>query len=238
MQITADSKNNPSIYLHCQVTAQINNEIKKDLIKNRNFYLQSLDDESDDNSTHYSDDEVKKFYDAQTKKFNKPVSVNSQWDKEKLYKAVKPTRNNNRQNIKTNDSDDEDGDDYEEKPEVQGVKYRTKRQAREPQFSYEWLRDGNTIFKSNKEVRRDGFTSFTNGTIKFKASKRTVGVYRCKAKFTYEDEVNIKNGEEDAYNPTLDIGPILSNATVVEFFGMSNVKTARFLFKNLIYRRK
>lgn len=241
--ITADNKNNPSIYLHCQVTAQINNEIRKDLIKYRNFYLENSDDESDNNSTHYSDDEVKKFYDAQTKKFNKPVTANTQWEKEKLYKTVKPTNNNNKPNIKTNESDDEDDededDDYEEKPEVQGVKYRIKRQARELQFTYEWLRDDNSIFKLNsygKEIRIDAFTGFSNGTIKFKATKRTVGLYRCKAKFTYESE-QFNNGDDDGSIRRLEIGPILSNSTVVVIYGRKKLKAMLdFFYEKIIYR--
>lgn len=156
------------------------------------------------------------------------MAVNSQWDKQKLYKAVKPTRNNKKQTITTNESDDEDDEDDEdyedEKPEVQGVKHRTKRQARELQFTYEWFRDDHSIFKLNsndKEVRNEGFTGFSNGTIKFKPSKRIVGVYRCKAKFTFEDE-QTKNVDDETYNPKFDIGPILSYSTVVVFYGMQS----------------
>lgn len=74
-------------------------------------------------------------------------------------------------------------------------------------FSYEWLRDHESIITSkgdeSQAINLNGFTLFKNGTLKFLASNLTTGEYRCKAKYVN----NTGNFQ---------IGPIISTSTIVE----------------------
>lgn len=83
---------------------------------------------------------------------------------------------------------------------------RTTRSPRD-NILYEWLRDDETVISSkndmNQIINLSAFTLFQNGTLKFQASNATAGEYRCLAK--YID----KQGK-------FEIGPIMSQATVVE----------------------
>lgn len=87
------------------------------------------------------------------------------------------------------------------------VKPRTKRSV-ETGLSFEWLRNDVKVITlslgDNKIVNLDGFTLFTNGTLKFQASNITTGEYRCKVKYT----------EKRARSFV--IGPMISRVTVVE----------------------
>jgi hypothetical protein len=86
---------------------------------------------------------------------------------------------------------------------------RSKRSTNEV-ITIEWYRDGTKIIETNKTEKKpisdNGFALYSNGTLRFQGSNATTGEYRCKAKFTAYDDSKAK----------FSIGPILSQATVVE----------------------
>jgi hypothetical protein len=219
---TPDNNKNSPIYLDCEVAVQVKDDIRNDLLYEKKFYEKiSKDDEEEEeeDELHYNSDIVKQQYAEQAYRYNK-VNLNKTTQmKENRHdlRAAQPTKNvkNKRNDIKTNDDDDDDEDEDEdnfEVPQVHQRKLRSKRETRDL-ITYEWLKDDNSIISfapsitlNSQSVMRNEFTLFANGTLKFQASRLTMGVYRCKAKFT---EKNAKSARE------FDLGPIISHATAV-----------------------
>lgn len=88
------------------------------------------------------------------------------------------------------------------------VKPRTKRDVVVSGLSFEWLRDKKTVislnFTADKSANADGYTLFTNGTLKFQATNSTAGLYKCKVKYTKQGKTKIE------------IGPMISTSTFVD----------------------
>lgn len=219
---TGDSKRSAPIYLHCEVSARVNDHIKNDLLTKKKFYLISPKDVDRDSVPHYSDDIVRQMYDAQTKKFNKQNGINHSGfeNKSSVFKIAHPSSINEvKANENDNDTnDDYDDDDYEEKDSQHRGVLRTKRAATDL-FSYEWLKNDNSILTFSHSIHaqpvlKDGYTLYPNGTIQFLPSDSTAGVYRCKVTFTYLDQQTKKGSKGSTRN--FDIGPIVSHATTVE----------------------
>jgi hypothetical protein len=88
------------------------------------------------------------------------------------------------------------------------AKPRTKRSAADTGLSFEWLRDDKKVIAlglgDTKTVNLDGYTLYTNGTLKFQATNTTSGEYRCKVNYTGKQARSFV------------IGPMISRATIVE----------------------
>lgn len=224
MLATGDDKT--PIYLHCQVSSHVDG-IKNDFLTKKKFYL--INPEKDEVDEHISTDEVQQFYKDLARQYNKKKNVNILQTTTKPYKN--PSNKNEIFKINVNDKNDkintEDEQEEEKKVTQHRVKLRTKREATRDSFSYEWLRDDETILSfsysmNNKTIKRNGYTLFSNGTIQFVPSRTTAGVYRCKASYTYIYEPPKKSkrrNENDEESKDFQIGPILSEATNVEVNG-------------------
>lgn len=238
MLATGDNKKNAPIYLHCEVSARVNDDIKNDFQTKKKFYLITPKDVERDfeSEPHYSNDLVKQMYDDQTKRFNKQNSVNSSASKVKpnVFKVSHPSssiKNDDKGNESDNEGDDEDYDEDDDDQQHR-VDLRSKRETRDS-FTYEWLKNDNSILafaysmNRNDPIIRDGYTLYPNGTIKFIPSKSSAGVYRCKAIFTYLDHQS-RRGNKNS-NRDFEIGPIVSHATIVETTGELSKKIKFFL---------
>lgn len=216
--VLATSDDTP-IHLHCQVFASVSNDIKDDFQTKKNFYLLTPNDvdREKEKELHYSDDFVKKMYDAQTKRFNKQ-NGESFGSKTILFNVTHPKSSLN--DITFNKNEDEDEDYDEDDDSLNQGSSRSKRDTHDF-FSYEWMKNDKNILSFNYSMNgnqpKDSYTLFSNGTLKFLPSNSTIGVYRCKVKFTYLEQ-KIKKGNRNS-NKDFEIGPILSQATIVESRG-------------------
>lgn len=186
------------IKFDCIVSTNISTSLRNDLLQ-KNFYnFDDIDEDDEDDENHdHNLEQVKQYYRDQYERHSQ--NKNSSSKKEKIaIRSKKPQR--------LNDSDDDqtDDEDYSTEPELK----RSKRKAAREIITYEWLKNDNSflyINNSNEFVTHDEYTLFPNGTIKFLSSNNTMGIYRCKVKYTY------------VATKSFEIGPALSTSTKIEF---------------------
>jgi polyribonucleotide nucleotidyltransferase len=190
-RIVASALKNSPTFLHCEVTTAVDDGLANDL-KERQFYNFDNDDndddrdDDDDDDKHYDPEEVKKYYQQQKQQHNKE-NANHRPDLMNTNLVQLQKRNN--------------------KNPIDNNIRRLRRAAVRFSISYEWLRNDNSFISINGSSQAtastEGFTLFSNGTLKFQVTNATGGVYRCRA--TYRNQ---------EFN--FDIGPIVSTASNVE----------------------
>lgn len=104
-------------------------------------------------------------------------------------------------------------------------KKRFKRQTNETKifYTFKWLRDDSIFISydqtkklSDRFIKNGDYVLFSNGTLKFKPTSQTKGIYRCKASISYQPS---RKGASRFI-----IGPIRSNPTTVTGEGKEEAK--------------
>ncbi|KAG5672256.1 hypothetical protein PVAND_002397 [Polypedilum vanderplanki] len=200
--ITASALKNSHIYLHCNVSADVDESLTKDLSE-KQIYATDIDEEEDeDENSNYDPIEVKKLYQKQNKDYNKEKINNNDLSDLNISNLQLQNRNNNKNGFMYYNS----------------IR-RSRREASHEVILYEWLRNDNSnifisINDSNQVINHNGYLLFPNGTLKFQVTNLTTGVYRCQATFV--------NNQHD-----FDIGPIVSTASNVQLATLTNDPSER-----------
>lgn len=180
--LTSNLKNTPT-YLNCHVSVKVDQALQSDL-PSRNFYDDTDEGEDEgDEEERKRQQEVLKLYLLQYKHAAKQMNKSNS-----IPEAIPILPKNKKEKRR-----------------------RGVRSVRDS-LSYEWLKDDEPVIMSRSnesQVDLNGFTLFSNGTLKFQPSNSTKGEYRCKAKYIEEK---------------FTIGPIISTSTVVEVASKHHLK--------------
>lgn len=177
--LASTNKNTPT-YLNCQISWRLEEQLQKELRTTKFYKEEEVSNNDDDDAgdvVKHDEEEVIRFYKAQFDKNSNRTHAVPQ---------ALPVTSTNRNQVKRR------------------IVRSEPKSPPEGKLGYEWFKDGEKISSSTSEENQlEGFTLFSNGTLKFQATNLTAGEYRCSAKY-------IDN--EGKFT----IGPIVSEATIVE----------------------